>query len=173
MVPPASDGGAAKTCVWMVLLSRPWALFDVDDVEALLNVVVARSGAVGRLRHHQREDLLAHLLVVAWQAANSYDPDRGRFSSLLYRAASLRTIDWVRQECGRTKWQFAGHTYERERPQPLSLDDEPALGATLAAFDGDPARGRDEGVTWLHDLGDCDLAWDYALLGIEPPPRAP
>ena len=40
---------------------------------------------------------------------------------------SNRCTDWLRQHRGRTRWQFAGHTYEPTIPKPVSLD-APAAG---------------------------------------------
>lgn len=52
-----------------------------------------------------------------------YDPARSTsFKAIVIGRLSNRCVDWMRQHRGRTRWQFAGHTYERELPRPVSLD---------------------------------------------------
>jgi hypothetical protein len=130
------------------LLSRPWSLFDVRDVEALCAQVVQRSGLT--LSYHEREDLLAYLLAVAWETSTRFEPGRIRFSIFVTRTLRFRTVDWVRTYRGRSKWAFKDSTYERPRVQLVSLDapdsNEHQLVDTLAGsgLDDDERRLSDE-----------------------------
>jgi DNA-directed RNA polymerase specialized sigma24 family protein len=106
------------------------------------------------LNHTDHEDALAYLIAVAWQVSLRYDPNRGvRFDSYLYSILSHRCTDWLREDEGRTKWQFSGHVYEREIQQALSLDaprdadgDPRLLGELVAIRESGPetdsATGR-------------------------------
>jgi DNA-directed RNA polymerase specialized sigma24 family protein len=108
----------------LALLSAPWKLHDVADVEALLVTAVARSRAARGLRPIEREDLLAELFRLAWQLSERYHgDDHRRFSTFLYAAAQRRTVDFVRSERGRTRWKSGDYVYERQLPELVSLDD--------------------------------------------------
>ena len=63
------------------MLSSQWSLHDVDDVEALIQWAVPADWA--GLSRQEREDLVAYLLVIAWQLSERFDPARGRFSTFL------------------------------------------------------------------------------------------
>jgi hypothetical protein len=79
----------------MSLLSRPLQLHDVQDVEARIAGAISSSSHVAGLRPHEREDLCAYLIGIAWELSIAYDPARGRvtFSSYLGTTARLRIID--------------------------------------------------------------------------------
>jgi hypothetical protein len=132
-----------------VLLASKWKLHDCDDVEALAQSIVSKSGL--QLRHDQRESLVTYLVEETWKLSLRYEPERGSTSSFTGWASKqlpLRCIDWIRLERGRTKWQFSGSTYERERPQLVSLDADDSvrdlLESALTTGPGDPAADCDE-----------------------------
>jgi DNA-directed RNA polymerase specialized sigma24 family protein len=151
----------------MPLLSRPLPLFDVRNVEALCTSIVQRSRL--SLDHHDREDLTAYLIATCWELSLRYEPGKTSFSTWATTTLKLRTIDWNRKRNGRTRWQFSGHTYERERPQFVSLDAE--LVDTLAAGAGDPALDSETDLAGVLDAGGSPEARDYLALGLEPPGR--
>jgi DNA-directed RNA polymerase specialized sigma24 family protein len=153
----------------MPLLSRPLPLYDVRDVEALCTSIVQRSRL--SLDHHDREDLTAYLIVACWELSLRYEPGPTSFSTWATTTLRLRTIDWNRKRNGRTRWQFSGHTYEREQPRLVALDSE--LAGALPARAGDPALDSDPDLGGILDAGDRQEARDYLALGLEPPQRAP
>jgi DNA-directed RNA polymerase specialized sigma24 family protein len=153
----------------MPLLSRPLPLFDVRDVEALCTGIVQRSRLT--LDHHDREDLTAYLIATCWELSLRYEPGQTSFSTWATTTLKLRVIDWNRKRNGRTRWQFSGHTYERERPRLVPLDAE--LVDTLPARAGDPALDSETALGGILDAGDSQEARDYLALGLEPPRRAP
>ena len=156
----------------MALLSRPLRLHDVADVEALMARAIERSGHTGTLRPHQRDDLLTYLVEVAWELSLRWEPDRGgpNFGVFAYVTGQRRIIDWFRAEFGRSRWQWAGHSYERERPDLVLLDD--GLVDALPAGTGDPALDSSPDLRGLLDAGDRQEARDYLALGLDPPRRA-
>src|SRR5262245_11295644 len=99
----------------------PLALHDVADAQALVGAVITRSGL--SLSADEHEDLAEYLLVELWKLSLRYEPGAGRFSSYATGILKRRVVDWKRSRYGRTRWQFAGYTYERPRPQVVSLDD--------------------------------------------------
>jgi hypothetical protein len=154
----------------------PFSLHDIRDVRGFCSTIASRRLSLSR---DDREDLEAYLVSECWKLSLSYQ--RGnpkfppRFSVHATRVLSLRTVDWMRQRFGRTRWQFAGHTYERERPRPLSLDDgvvADRLGQALSPVDGDHETGRDEDLRRLYAERDRCRDRDLALLGLEPDGRA-
>jgi DNA-directed RNA polymerase specialized sigma24 family protein len=124
------------------------------------------------LNHTDHEDALAYLIAVAWQVSLRYDPARGvRFDSYLYSILSHRCTDWLREDEGRTRWQFSGHEHVRERPTLLSLDaprasesDERELGELVAAADGRDEADRDAALEWLERSRDRERARDLGRL---------
>lgn len=77
------------------------------------------------------DDYLADLFLVIVKLEKKYNPNAGvRFDQYAYPILRLRCIDTVRRTTGRTKWQFSGHTYERERPTIISLDAHAHHGGT-------------------------------------------
>lgn len=97
-----------------------------EDAEDLARRVLANycRRTHSKLNPADTEDALAYLIATAWELAEfHYDPKRGgRFDSYAYSILSFRVTDWLRGDEGRTRWQFATHTYEPERPTVLSLD---------------------------------------------------
>ena len=157
----------------MALLSRPFALFDVRDVEGLALKAI-NDGQRVELRPHQRDDLCAYLIGEIWALSLRFDPARGSFAAFAYHTARLRKIDWLRKEHGRTRWQFAGRTYERERPLLVSLDgpDRHQLDDALATGGGDPASDSDQDLGGVVGARDSARARDDETLGLRPPRRA-
>jgi hypothetical protein len=140
------------------MLNGTLRLHDVDDVEAAANRVVEDWLRQKRayLRDHDREDLIAYIVGIAWELSLTYDPNRGwSFSKLLYQRGSLRIVDWYR-----ARFQ----DLRADKPAlPLSLDAPtnndaadgpgPLLIDTLAA---QPAQGdlaadldSDSLIRWL------------------------
>lgn len=137
----------------MALLSRPLQLHDVQDVEAHVWRTISSSTHVAGLRPHEREDLCAYLIGLAWELSIAYNPARGRvtFSSFLGTTARLRIIDWVRKERGRSKWTFSdGRVHERPPVRLVSLDADDSIRDRLeralsgVGVDGGEHRLADE-----------------------------
>jgi hypothetical protein len=127
----------------MTMLNGTLSLHDVDDVEAaaqkIINDFSARSRAY--FRDHDREDLLAFLISIAWRLSVRYDPNRGwSYSKLFYQVGSRRIADWYRARYADTR--------SAKPALPLSLDAPastdtattdgpgPSLVDTLAAQEG-------------------------------------
>ena len=72
------------------------------------------------------------------------------FSGYALHILRQRVIDWDRKRLGRTKWQFKDKTYERPRPQLVSLDADDSLRDRLessvarSGLDDDAHRLADE-----------------------------
>lgn len=104
------------------MLNGTLALHDCRDIEAHCRWIIQHSRITPQPADH--EDLLAYLIATAWEL--SLPPQRwntsytGWATPLLH----LRTIDWYRARNGRTRWQFADYTYQREQPIVLSLNDQ-------------------------------------------------
>jgi DNA-directed RNA polymerase specialized sigma24 family protein len=156
----------------MSLLSRPLQLHDVEDVEAHVWRTISSSADVAGLRPHERDDLCAYLIGVAWELGPAYDPARGRvtFSSFLGTTARLRIINWIRKERGRSKWSWSnGRSYERERPRVLSLEAElDSVVDALGPGTGDPPPDSDEDLGRLFAERDRARARDLDLLRERP-----
>jgi hypothetical protein len=151
------------------------SLWDVDDAVAFTAAIANRSGL--NLSWSDREDLEQYLLVEIWRLSLRYE--RGdpqfppRFSVYAAPLLALRTVDWIRQRNGRTRWQFAGSTYERKRPRRVPFDDSARdrLDQAHAESDGDREAGGDLSIAGLDSDGDRRRARDYEILGLEPPRR--
>jgi hypothetical protein len=109
-----------------VLLTARYSLHDIDDVEALC-ARSARAWATkteARLSPEDMESLVAFLIAAVWTMSERYDPDRSSsFKAVVLGRLGNRSTDWFRQHRGRTRWRWSdGTTYERERPQLVSLD---------------------------------------------------
>jgi hypothetical protein len=164
-----------------VLLASKWKLHDCDDVEALAQSIVNKSGL--QLRPDQRESLVAFLLEAAWKLSLRYEPERGSTSSFTgwaSRQLPLRCIDWVRAEFGRTTWTKAnGHaaTYRRERPQLVSLDANDSgrdqLERSLTEGHSDSEADWDEDVARLVNERDSERISDLERLRLGPRRRTP
>jgi hypothetical protein len=144
----ASDGDSERVS----LLGRPWALRDVEDVEAfarsILDVRLQRLGA--HLRPDLYDDAIAYLLEVAVRADRKYDPSRASsFEQFLAWRFSNSVVDWYRKELGRTRFVFATYTHERAIPDVLSLDAESSEGV----LDGALAREQGDFEVGSIDLG--------------------
>jgi DNA-directed RNA polymerase specialized sigma24 family protein len=168
--------GGGNTRSSVSLLSGRWQLEDVGDVEALV-ATLARDVAAD-LQWHEREDLVAYLLGLVWERHEKWDrektPSFRQFATYLLR---LRIVDHCRQQRGRTRWTFSsGYTYERVRPELVSLefpvgDGELELGEVVAARTGDPQTDCDPDLSRLLGGGSRQRAQDLDALGIEPPRR--
>jgi DNA-directed RNA polymerase specialized sigma24 family protein len=153
----------------MSLLSRPLPLFDVRDVEALCTSIVQRNRL--SLDHRDREDLIAYLIATCWELSLRYEPGRTSFSTWAGNTLRLRVFDWNRARNGRTRWQFSGHVYERERPLLVPLDAE--LVDTLPAGAGDPALDSDPDLGGFSIQEVARKLGTTSVLGLDPPRRAP
>jgi DNA-directed RNA polymerase specialized sigma24 family protein len=153
-----------------VVLQRTWELHDVRDVEALLRKEIHDSPYVAGLLPHELDDLVAFLFEVAWRAGDSYDPARGRFSTMLTTVVRRRVVDWHRSRY-RTVWKFRNRVYVRGRPQFVPLDDR--LDDTLGARAGDPADSGDPDLERVLAAGRGARARDLETLGLRPARRAP
>jgi DNA-directed RNA polymerase specialized sigma24 family protein len=105
------------------------------DAELLIHRVIRDAHL--SLSDDDYQDLFAELLEAAWRFADTRagadGPERQRaFTTGCYRLLKLRIVDWRRRTHGRTRWQFAGRTVERERrPDVLSLEGLVAGGREL------------------------------------------
>jgi hypothetical protein len=162
------------------LLGRTWGLHDVEDVEKFVSKVLddALRARSAHLRPHEYEDALSYLLSEAWTLSERWEPSRSSvtFAGFAYRTLRLRVVDWYRSEFGRTKWQFAHRTHDRERPAVLSLDADHSergrLDEAVGPRAGDPTDDRDPDLGRLLTGGSRQVARDHELLGLEPPGRA-
>ena len=155
-----------------MLLATRYELFDLPDVEALC-ARAARTWTTkteARLSPEDMESLVAYLIAAVWRMSLTYDPARSSsFKAIVIGRLSNRATDWFRKHRGRTRWQFSGHTYERELPIPVSLDAAAGergdpLGASIGSSDGDPEAGAlaDPCGGLLNDR-DSEADWDLAL----------
>lgn len=156
-----------------MLLATRYELFDLDDVEALC-ARAARTWTTkteARLSPQDMESLVAFLIAAVWRMSLTYDPARSSsFKAIVIGRLSNRATDWFRTHRGRTRWQFSGHTYERELPQPVSLDahtgdDGPELAESVGAVDRDleASVGADLFGGLLDDR-DGEADWDTPLV---------
>jgi DNA-directed RNA polymerase specialized sigma24 family protein len=139
-------------------------LHDVDDAAKFAAAIATRSGL--RLSYHDHEDLEQFLLVEIWRLSERYEPGGINFSTLATVTLKRRLVDWQRQRFGRTRWQFAGRTYERVLPQLVSLDgaDGNRLADSLAAGTSDSPADRVATLAGLLPAGDRQAAEDQALI---------
>ena len=121
----------------MTLLNAKYSLLGIADVEGFTGRIVKHSGL--RLSVQDREELHVWLIEECWLLSRRYEPQPSgiTFSSWAGHKLRLRVVDWQRSRFGRTRWQFAGRVYERERPRLVSLDADDServrLVDTLAA----------------------------------------
>jgi hypothetical protein len=157
-----------------VLLNSRYQLHDLGDVEALC-ARAARGWATkteARLSPEDFESLVAFLVASVWRMSLTYDPARSSsFKAIVLGRLGNRSTDWFRQHRGRTRWRWSdGTSYERERPNLVSLDanagdDGRPLVESVADWRGDPAA--DSGSPALRELladRDREAAWDQALV---------
>lgn len=142
----------------------PLRLHDVDDAVRFAGAIAARSRL--ELGYHDAEDLRQYLVTELWLLSTRYDPDTSSvsFSTFAGTTLRLRVTDWQRQRFGRTKWKFAGHTYERPRPSLVPFDAR--LDDALSTGAGDPADGGDLGLAGVLDGGDRQWLQDLETLGL-------
>lgn len=129
------------------LLPRPWALGDVEDVEAFCATLLDRGLArfSMHLRPQDEEELVADLLAAAWAAWERYDPAREvPWAGWLAWRLNLEVVEGLRRRFGRN-----GHRLRAEAAT-ASLDEQLALGegelgsaVTAGAGDGGPDRPPD------------------------------
>ena len=152
----------------------PLQLWDIDDAERFCSAIVSRSGF--QLSFHDAEDLRQHLLVEAWRLSLSYQAGGISFSTWAGNTLRRRSVDWIRQQNGRTIWRFGdGRVHERPRRELVSFDDDAErdrMDLALGTESGDPAADCDPDRERLLGDGSRSRARDYALLGLEPPRRA-
>jgi len=164
----------------VALLSSRLELRDIRDVERFAGRILERSGLA--LNYYDREDLLANLIVCAWECSVSgdYDPSKGAFSTFAtYRLRSAVTA-WLRSSQertgrtgfvgGRTTWKFRDRVHERPQRVLVSLDGSgrDRLVDAVAEGNGDRETDRDENLGGLYATRDSARARDFALLGLEP-----
>jgi hypothetical protein len=165
----------------VALLSSRLELLDIRDVEQFAGRIVERSGL--ELSHHDREDLLASLVVECWSCATDYDESRAKFSTFATYRLRAAVVAWLRtsnERCGRTGfvggrtiWKFKDKP-DHIRPQRVLVsfdDDDARLAETLAEGNGDSEADRDEALGRLYAERDRTRARDYDALGLEPPRR--
>lgn len=141
------------------MLNGTLTLHDIRDVEAFCAELIPASTS-----REDREDLHAYLIETCWELSLHHKPGTRSFSARAGQILRQRRHDWQRQRNGRTRWQFATHTYERPRPILVSHDDlGDGLHAALAtpgwdhARDGDPRdlvrllRERSSDEAWRDD----------------------
>jgi DNA-directed RNA polymerase specialized sigma24 family protein len=161
-------------CTARIQAPLPLQLHDIDDAERFVGTIVSRSGF--SLSFHDREDLGEYLLVECWQLSLRYQAGGISFSTWAGNTLRRRSVDWLRQQNGRTIWRFGdGRVHERPRREFVSFDDANArdrLDEALAEGNGDSEADRDEALGGLLDARDREADRDYAILGLEPPRRA-
>jgi DNA-directed RNA polymerase specialized sigma24 family protein len=171
----------------VTLLGRTWALWDVEDVEALCRGVLASTKAA-TLPPCEFEDALADLITEAWILSEQFDPARtSSFSTYAFRLLKLRAADGARRKY-RTRWVFKDRVYERERPAVFSLDAETGMGGqdprhgrpghtdrvtgelarAYAERSSDPQADCDPDLERILTGGDRQIARDLDELGIAP-----
>jgi DNA-directed RNA polymerase specialized sigma24 family protein len=153
----------------VTLLSRPWPLWDIDDIEAYSRDVVAP--LCGELSYHEREDLVTFCIETAWQFSLEFRPELGvHFTRFLRPRLRNKAVDEIRRVKKRTTWKFKGRVHQRKLPQFVALDD--SLAETLPALAGDPAADRDPDFERLLHEGARRRDEDFYVLDLEPPCRA-
>lgn len=166
----------------MTMLNGTLQLHDLRDVEAAAHRIAEDYLKQRRayLREHDRADLIAHLIGVAWELSLTHDTARGwSFSKRFYNVGMLRVTDWYR-----------AHWHDLRSPKPalpLSLDapagpdtpdgPSPSLVETLAdqAGPGDLATDLDSDrlVGWLRHHRDRGQTPPDPWLGRSQDRRAP
>jgi hypothetical protein len=123
------------------------------------------------LPQQEQEDLIAWLIAITWELSLRYDGSQGsRFSAYARHVLVRRAPDWRRQRDGRTVWKFKDHTYERPRPEFVSVDSESGarLVDALSARGGDSPTDRDTDGGGLFGDRDRARARDLETLGLRP-----
>lgn len=138
------------------MLQGKLELWDIRDVEQFVNTIIQRARL--DLNHHDREDLAAFLIETTWELSLRYQPGGITFSTWAGNTLRLRIVDHTRNREGRTKWTFSTHTYQRERPQVVSLDTE--LASTIATPHRDNPTNRTPDLARLLRTRGSDEAWN-------------
>lgn len=146
----------------MALLSSPWQLEDVNDVEGLIASVV--DGYLGRrgayLRPDLREDLDAYLLGGTWELYRRFDPSKAStplsLSTYLTRRLSFAITDWFRSTFTDNRYR-ARHVVKEVLSLEVELEAEhdPATedAASVLPSLSDTGRGRWQSFGVLHAAG--------------------
>jgi len=162
----------------VALLSSRLELLDIRDVEQFAGRILERSGL--ELSYHDREDLLASLVVECWSCATDYEESRASFSTFATIRLRSAVTAWLRSSQertsrtgfvgGRTVWKFRDRIHERPQRVFVSLDDSERDRLVDAFGTGpcDSEAGRDEALTGLYAERDRERARDLWILGIEP-----
>jgi DNA-directed RNA polymerase specialized sigma24 family protein len=141
-------------------------LHDIDDAERFVEAIVSRSGF--SLSFHDAEDLGEYLLVECWQLSLRYQAGGISFSTWAGNTLRRRSVDWIRQQNGRTIWKFSGgRVHERARREFVSFDDDSERDRLVEAFGtgaGDSETGGNEAVGRLLDDRDRERDRDWARL---------
>lgn len=136
------------------MLNGTLALHDIRNVEAFCADIARRH--LGRLGHHDHEELLAYLVEECWLlSVTVYQPSRGSFSTFAGDALRRKLIDHQRAR-GRTRWQFRDRVYERQLPELVPLDPAEHAHAEAAR---DPAADSAADLAGLLRTRGSDEAW--------------
>jgi hypothetical protein len=126
------------------------------------------------------EDCAAFLLERLWRLALTYNPKRDErgpdFNGFAnFRLRRFGVTDYLRSTNGRTTWQFATHTHQRDIPVVFSLDHEEGdgdagggLGTSVAEGAGDPQTDSDPAFRGLVADRDRRRVEDLERLGLGP-----
>jgi DNA-directed RNA polymerase specialized sigma24 family protein len=141
------------------VLGSPLVLHDVHDTQALCRRIIQRAHL--ELTHYDEEDLHAYLVATCWELSPTTPaPWHSSFSGWVTPLLRLSIIDWKRKRHGRTRWQYASHTYERPRPQLVSIDELDPVRGFDAAGEGDREADRFASRGGLVAAGDGEAAGD-------------
>jgi hypothetical protein len=157
--------GIASGCAARIQAPLPLQLHDIDDAERFVGAIVSRSGF--SLSFHDAEDLGEYLLVECWQLSLRYQAGGISFSTYAGNTLRRRSVDWIRQQNGRTVWKFKDRIHERPRPALVSFDDDAERDRLVEAFGagaGDGEADRDETLGRLLDDRDRERDRDWARL---------
>jgi hypothetical protein len=116
------------------------------DVEPFVDRVVTATLRKNNivLSVHRREDLVAYVISEVWVASRNYDSGRYKsFSQVAGAVAVRKVVDWVRGDIGRSRWSFGTYTYERKRPEFVSLDADAGRDRLVGALERG-ASGRED-----------------------------
>lgn len=149
-------------------MTEALSLHDVKDVDAWCSTFIERAGL--ELSYHDREDLLAYVVVATWELSEQYRPGAASFSTWAGGLIGRKIADWKRSRY-RTKWQFKGRVYERPRPVVFSIDADDSerhrLDETLSSRAGDPTSDSNTDLRGLVADRDRERARDLDTLGLE------
>ncbi len=147
------------------------ALHDVADTEHFCARILQRKGLD---QHHDAEDILAWLIELTWELSLSYRPGGITFSTWAGTTLRRRLVDRIRTTEGRTVWKFSTHTYTRQRPVVVSID-EPSGHRNGEIYESTPNAGLHDTLRTraVDDPADRATSLDGLLrTGHRPHPRA-